>query len=357
MTDLEIRYFLEIVNQGVSFNKASQALYISQPALTKHINVLSNELGVKLFDTEKKTAARLTPAGKLYYEFFSDCRDKFKKISQEAKELAGQKSGEIRIICLTGWDMMAGLPAKEMFCEKYPNISIKIFSGSFKAIKSGILNNQYDLAVTFTDQFNGLSNICIHEHYRIPCIILYSSRHRLAGAENLTITDFKDDIFFTLSEDENPYIRRENETYCKSKGFMPYFETRPDLDSILLALQTGTGYTIVDQWVRYKDEPIFTCTPIDMFHTVIEVWKSDNGNRALPLFLKTCIMNHPPPPHLNRWHSKDFLFLLYGRRQNPSSWGYSNICIHILNTLLLICFLLSPMYGKRTMAIGLYHFF
>jgi DNA-binding transcriptional LysR family regulator len=290
MTDLEIRYFLEIVNQGVSFNKASQTLYISQPAITKHINALSNELGVKLFDTEKKTAARLTSAGKLYYEFFSECRDKFKKVSEEAKDLAGQKSGEIRIICLSGWDMMALLPAKEMFCEKYPSISIKIFSGGFKAIKSGLLTNQYDLAVTFSDQFSSLSNICIHEQYRIPCIILYSSKHRLAGTENLTITDFKDDIFFVLSEDENPHIRQDNEAYCKSKGFIPHFETLPNLDSILLALQTGAGYTIVDQWTRHKDDPNFTYTPIDRFLTVRNVWKTDNGNRVLPLFLKTCIM-------------------------------------------------------------------
>jgi DNA-binding transcriptional LysR family regulator len=292
MTDLEIRYFLEIVNQGVSFNKASQTLYVSQPALTKHINNLSRELGVKLFDTEKKTAARLTPAGKLYYEFFSDCREKFKKVTDEAKSLAGQKSGEINIVCLTGWDMLALLPKKEIFCEKFPNISLNIYSGGFKAIKNGLLNNQFDLAVTFSNQFDGFSNVCIHEHYRIPCIILYSSKHRLAEKRDLTVTDFKDDIFFILSEDENPQIRQNNETYCKSKGFIPRFKELPNLDSILLALQTGSGYTIVDYWIRDKDNPNFKYTPIDIFLSISDVWKADNGNRVLPLFLKTCV-NQP----------------------------------------------------------------
>jgi DNA-binding transcriptional LysR family regulator len=290
MTDLEIRYFLEIVDQDLNFTKASKTLYVSQPALTKHINTLNKELGVRLFNTAKKKTM-LTTAGKLYYEFFSECRGKFKKVAADAKALADQKTGEISIICLTGWDMLELLPSKKRFCEKYPQISLNLSSGGFREIKNGILNKQYDLAVTFSDQFRYIPDICIHDLCRIPCIILFSSRHRLAGKENLTITDFSDEIFFTLSEDENPQIRQVNEAYCKSKGFAPRFEFLPNLDSILLALQTGSGYTIADYWMRDKDNPNFNYAVIDMFFTTSNVWKADNDNRVLPLFLKTCLID------------------------------------------------------------------
>jgi DNA-binding transcriptional LysR family regulator len=37
MKDIQMRYFLSVVDNGMSFTKASQTLYIAQPALTKHI--------------------------------------------------------------------------------------------------------------------------------------------------------------------------------------------------------------------------------------------------------------------------------------------------------------------------------
>jgi DNA-binding transcriptional LysR family regulator len=235
----------------------------------------------------------LTPAGKLYYEFFSECSDKFKKTMDEAKALAHQEYGEIRIVSLAGWDMMDLLSIKKEFCATYPNITLSIVSSGFSAIKYGLMNNQYDLAVTIPESVRGLPNICIHDHYHIPCMLLFSSQHRLAGKEGLSISDFKDDIFHTLPEEEIPFIRQVNETYFKSKGFIPQFKTLPNLESILLALQTGSGCTIIDTWVRYKDDPKFQCIRIDLFISISDVWKADNTNKVLELFLKTCVHNQP----------------------------------------------------------------
>ena len=293
MTDLEIRYFLEIVDQGISFTKASQTLYVSQPALTKHINTLSKELGVKLIDTSKKNAARLTPAGELYYNFFNEAKDQFKKIKDEAKVLAGEYYGELFIGCLGGWNMMPLLPQKKAFCDAYPHVSVSLHTGGFKEIKTGLLNNNYDLLVAPTIIFQGMANICIHDIFYVPWILLFSREHPLAGKENPEIFDFKDDTFYCISEEDTPNLREDHVSYCKSKGFIPNFKPLPNLESILLAIQTGTGYTILDNWVRQKDEPVFRYFLLDKFLTIGTVWKADNLNKALPLFLKTSVYNLP----------------------------------------------------------------
>jgi len=294
MTDLEIRYFLEIVNQGVSFTKASQSLYVSQPALTKHINTLSSELGSKLFDTSKKNAARLTPAGELYYQFFTETGDQFKKIRDKAKTLSHEYHGEVHIACLRGWDMLDLLPLKKAFCEMYPYITISIYSGGFKEIKNGLLNNTYDVLVTFPEPFQSMPNICIHDICRISGILLFSSDHPLASKQDLEITDFKDDTFYIISEEDNPVSKQDYATYCKSKGFIPRFQPKANLESVLLALQNGTGYTILDTWMRQKHDPVFKYLPLDMPRIISSVWKEDNANRVLPFFLKNCVFNMSP---------------------------------------------------------------
>jgi len=291
MTDTTIKYFLEIVDQGINFTKASQALYVAQTALTKHINALNKELEVKLFDTADKRHISLTPAGKLYYQFFSECRNKFKKVYAEAKALASSEAGELRIACLAGWDMMALLPGKKKFQNAYPNISFILSTGNFKNLKNGLLNNQYDLVVTLSDQFYGVPNISIHDHFSVPCILLFSSHHPLADKENLQITDFKDDRFCVITDEETPLPRLHNEAYCKSKGFIPQFEIFHSFESILLALQTGAGYTILDEWIWVKNNPNFKYIPLDASLTISEVWKTDNTNRALRLFLETIVLS------------------------------------------------------------------
>jgi len=294
MNDLEIRYFLEIVNQGVSFTKASQALYVSQPAITKHINTLSEELGTKLFDTSKKNAARLTPAGELYYRFFSETRDQFKKTRDKAMSLTGEHYGELYIACLENWDMLELLPTKKAFCEAYPHISLSLYSGSIKETMNGLLNNQYDLLVTFPKLFQGMPNIRIHDIFRSPCILLFSSDHPLAGKQDLGIADFKDDTLYILSKEEFPFMKQDHTAYCKSKGFIPRFKSMPNLDSILLALQNGTGYTILDSWIRQKNDPVFRYLPLDTSIIISNVWKADNANKALEIFLKNCVFQLVP---------------------------------------------------------------
>lgn len=292
MTDLEIRYFLEIVNQGISFSKASGALYISQPALTRHINTLNKELEAKLFDTSNRNNIRLTPAGELYYRFFSKTADQFKKIKGKAKTLSDEHYGDLRIGCVEGWDMRTLSASKKAFYEAHPYVALSIYSGGFKEIRNGLLNNQFDLLVTFPGQFQGMPNIGVHDISRIPCILLFSNDHPLARKKSLEITCFKDEPFYIITEEEFP--QNKYASYCKSKGFIPRFQPMPNLDSILVALQNGTGYTIVSTWLREKDSVAFKYLSLDMTIRVSYVWRKDNNNRALSLFLETGVLNSAP---------------------------------------------------------------
>jgi DNA-binding transcriptional LysR family regulator len=87
MFEKQIYYFILIMEHGMSFTKAAIALNISQPALSKHISVLESKLGVALFDTAKRTAIKLTPAGQLLLEYFIDGSKKFSAVLSEARKL------------------------------------------------------------------------------------------------------------------------------------------------------------------------------------------------------------------------------------------------------------------------------
>lgn len=126
--DFELyRIFYEVANYG-NITKASMHLNISQPAISKSIKNLENQLGGSLFIRTKKGVV-LTEEGKeLYYyikqaiEFISNGENKF-------TDLINLKTGCIKIGTSTTLAKEFLLPYLEIFHDKYSSIDIKIITG------------------------------------------------------------------------------------------------------------------------------------------------------------------------------------------------------------------------------------
>jgi DNA-binding transcriptional LysR family regulator len=288
MTELQIRFFLAVVTNGTNFTKASEALYVSQPALSKQIAKLNAELGFKLFDTSRKNTARLTPGGQIMYQFFTECQEKFNEALLASKEANKNPSYELRIACLHNWNYTDILKIFKSFITSHPNINVSIDSLDFKPLELGLAGNKYDLVITLADHLGPNPALCIRPISTIPNILLFGAEHRLAHRKNLDICDFRDDVMYVLSPDITPASCQNAETYCKSKGFIPKIKFMPNNDSILFAIETGEGYAIFDTNLKSINNPNFRYIELDIRDTICLVWKKDNSNKALEYALETC---------------------------------------------------------------------
>jgi DNA-binding transcriptional LysR family regulator len=206
-----------------------------------------------------------------------------------AKALNDQETGELKIAVVNDWDISDLHKKIDAFGSKYPNISITIESTGFNAIKKGLFNNSYDMVITTEYQFKGMQDVNSRDIFLSPRLLLYSSNHRLAEKTGLGITDFKDDILYTFSPDIDSNAKIINEQYCKSKGFVPIIKTVTNLESILLAIEVGRGFTIVGKWNRIVNNKKFRYIELDDTITLCAVWKKDNNNLALRLFCSECL--------------------------------------------------------------------
>jgi DNA-binding transcriptional LysR family regulator len=240
MTDKEIRYFLEIVNNGCNFTKTAQALYVSQPSLTKRINNLSKALGVKLFDTSKKTAVKLTPAGKIIYDFLSEYNTKLSNSIYRAKKMEQSAAGELKLAVLEGRELQRLYEILEQFSKKNPNIAVSVTALGCQAIEKGLLNNRFDIAITTSGYFRYYNNICVKDLYNVQCLLFFSKSHPLAKKPDLAIEDFKDDVFY-CPPDTIMLPDALSQDYFMSKGFVPKTDHMANLDSILTAIEKRGG--------------------------------------------------------------------------------------------------------------------
>ena len=184
----QLRYVGEIVNQNFNVTEAANALFTSQPGISKQVRLLENELGLEIFDRNGKHMKGLTPAGKKIVAISRELMVKMQGIRSVADEYTKPDHGVLRI-ATTNTQARYMLPSVvERFSKRYPDVSLHIHQGSPTQIYDALLSGEVDLAITTEAQylFDGV--------VLLPCYlwnrsVIVKPDHPLAKCENLTIEE------------------------------------------------------------------------------------------------------------------------------------------------------------------------
>ncbi len=155
MTDFRLKVF-QSVAKNLSFTKASQELFISQPAITKHIQELEASYNTRLFDRQGNRIS-LTEAGKLLLEHSERILDDYKRLEYEMHLTQGSYRGELRLGASTTISQYVLPPLLASFIRKFPQIKLSVFSGNSREIENVLENHRSDLGmVEGTSRIPGL---------------------------------------------------------------------------------------------------------------------------------------------------------------------------------------------------------
>lgn len=140
-----LKYFTAVAREE-SFTRAAEKIPITQPALTRAIQSLENELGKKLFKREKYSV-KLTTDG---LEFFKDAMEILSlthKIETKFKT-GGNIYGDIYIGCAESDAIKYFARAAKNVIERYPDVRFNLYSGNFEDIYFRLDNGLLDFHVT-----------------------------------------------------------------------------------------------------------------------------------------------------------------------------------------------------------------
>ena len=93
----QLRYIVEIVNQNLNVTEAANALYTSQPGISKQVRLLEDELGLEIFERNGKHIKAITPAGKKIVAIARELLVKAQGIKAVANEYTQPNHGVLRI--------------------------------------------------------------------------------------------------------------------------------------------------------------------------------------------------------------------------------------------------------------------
>lgn len=138
------------VSKYENLTKAASVLKISQPAVTRTIHNLENELGCRLF-TRSKSGMKLTPEGRSFYGYVAAGCAQFFKGESALSNLVSLENGTIYISATETALHCYLFQAMGDFNEKYPNVHFKILNNSTTDSVNAVKEGKVDLAFVSTD--------------------------------------------------------------------------------------------------------------------------------------------------------------------------------------------------------------
>lgn len=145
MSDFRLKVF-QSVAKNLSFTKASQELFVSQPAITKHIQELETCYQTRLFDRQANKIS-LTEAGQLLLEHSERILDAYKRLEYEMHLLHGDYIGELKLGASTTIAQYLLPPLLGNFIRKFPQVSLSLLNGNSREIEAALQEHRIDLGL------------------------------------------------------------------------------------------------------------------------------------------------------------------------------------------------------------------
>ena len=137
---------LSVLAQEMNMRKASERLFVSQPALSQRLQTIEKDWGTKLFIRSQKGLA-LTPAGEHVIQFVNEMLAKQEKVRETIHSLQAGVSGTLKIAVasIVGQNWLPQVLKK--FIDKYPQAKISLITGWSSEILKGLYDDQVHIGI------------------------------------------------------------------------------------------------------------------------------------------------------------------------------------------------------------------
>jgi DNA-binding transcriptional LysR family regulator len=184
-----LRYFVAVAEQ-LSFTRAAEQLFVSQPALSRQIRQLENDLKIGLFERTSREV-RLTSAGEALLPRARSLVSEWQAAQRVARSVAADESRVVRVgFAATGAGPLT-TKARKTFTERFPDATVEPkrfdWGGEGDALREGLVDVAF---LWLPADTTGLHTEIVAVERRVVGL---AGGHRLAGSAGVGIMDLRDE--------------------------------------------------------------------------------------------------------------------------------------------------------------------
>lgn len=187
MFDFRLKVF-HTVAKRLNFTKAAHELYITQPAVTKHIKEIEQQLKVKLFD-RNGTKIKLTASGEKLFSYSEKIFELYRQLETDIHLTDNRFAGTLRIgasTTIANYILPLVFPS---FRKRYPDIRPELSMGNTEQIEKLLMNKEIDLGIT--EGYSKSAFLKYTVFLKDEIVLVAAATNPLHQAGRLSLSDLK----------------------------------------------------------------------------------------------------------------------------------------------------------------------
>lgn len=285
-----IREFI-VLAEDLNYSSASNRLFLSRSSLTKHIQSLESELGIKLFLRDSHSV-RLTKAGEMLAERFRTILQTFDDAVAEGRHIEREDGLGLTI----GYLFETASSYLPQACADYARIhegQLSLSAMEVDDIQRGVAAGRLDVGLTSGDEGILSENFSYRTVVRDSYGVMVPKDSPIALKEAVCVRDLEGGSFFGPSKEQLPEAANIVEGYIRSASIDIEVAYRiQDIGSILPALRTGADGVLVVGHIVKRFQPDYAFVPLtDMpiAPIVALIWKKSREDADILDFVE-CVV-------------------------------------------------------------------
>lgn len=193
--DFRLKVFYTVASR-LSFTKAAVELFITQPAISKHINELEEEFKIKLFDRNGSKIA-LTNAGSILFRHAQNIFEVYREIDFDMSALVNQRRGLLRLGASTTISQYIIPALLARFHQKMEDVKVSLLNGNTEIIENALLNKEIEIGIVEGQSKN--KSIKYTQFIKDEIVLVCNSKNPLLLKTKITQEDLKS-MHFVMRE-------------------------------------------------------------------------------------------------------------------------------------------------------------
>lgn len=191
--DFRLKVFYTVALR-LNFTKAATELYITQPAVSKHIQELEETYKTKLFERNGSKIA-LTPAGKILLKYTKSIFDIYREIDFEMSSFNAERQGLLRLGASTTISQYIISPVLASFHQKQKDIKVNLLNGNTEQIENALINKEIEIGIVEGHSKN--QSIKYIPFLKDELVLVCNSNNPLVKQNEISVSDLKSMKFIT----------------------------------------------------------------------------------------------------------------------------------------------------------------
>ena len=182
----QLRYIHEVARRGLNVSEAADALFTSQPGVSKQIRQLETELGIEIFERHGKRLVAVTEPGRAVLGIAERVLRDVDNLQQVGDEFANESVGELSI-ATTHTQARYVLPQViRDFMRRYPQVRLSLHQGNPRQVCEMVLDGTADIAIA-TEAIADYDELLMLPCYQWNRCVVATPRHPILRESPLTL--------------------------------------------------------------------------------------------------------------------------------------------------------------------------